>query len=93
MLRFYAPLPVRRLRARRVYELRAPRRSSFSSSSASDSTALRNVSRWSDSFGLCAFACGSSTPVTRICAPGNSRTRSAMNGIEPPTPMSTDSTP
>ena len=42
---------------------------------------------------LCAWVAGSSTPVTRIVASGNRAANSAMNGIEPPIPISTASTP
>ena len=42
---------------------------------------------------LCACVAGSSTPVTRIAAFGNAAANSAMNGIEPPMPMSTGSVP
>ncbi len=37
---------------------------------------------------LCACVAGSSTPVTRIFAVGNAAANSAMNGIEPPIPVS-----
>ena len=36
---------------------------------------------------------GSSTPVTRILARGKAAANSAMNGMDPPIPMSTTSVP
>ena len=45
------------------------------------------------SFGPCAWVYGSETPVTRIAAFGNISWKVAMNGIDPPTPISTGATP
>ena len=42
---------------------------------------------------LCACVAGSSTPVTRIFASGKAAANSAMNGIDPPTPVSIAAVP
>ena len=63
------------------------------SSRASARTARSNSGRWSPSFGPCARVSGSSTPVTRMLAPGNASWNSAINGVEPPVPMSTGAAP
>src|SRR5690242_19936676 len=74
----------------KAYGLRAD---SFSNSSASATHARSNSPQCRLSFGPCALPCGSSTPVTRIDAFGKSSWNVAMNGIEPPMPMSTGSAP
>ena len=66
---------------------------SASSSSASDVAARSSTPRSRLSLMLCACVAGSSTPVTRILASGKAAANSAMNGIDPPTPMSTASVP
>ena len=59
------------------------------SSRASARQTRSNSARCRPSLAPCARVSGSSTPVTRIAASGNSSANCAMNGIEPPTPMST----
>src|ERR1700704_3541218 len=58
---------------------------------ASAAAARSSTQRCRLSLMLCACVCGSSTQVTRIFADGNAAANSAMNGIEPPTPVSTGS--
>src|SRR5207342_809508 len=52
-----------------------------------------NSARCRPSLAPWARVSGSSTPVTRTLASGNASRNSAMNGIDPPTPMSIGSTP
>src|SRR5207342_2471109 len=52
-----------------------------------------NSARCRPSLAPWARVSGSSTPVTRTLASGNASRNSAMNGIDPPTPMSTGAVP
>ena len=60
---------------------------------ASATQTFSNSPRCSDSLAPWARVSGSSTPVTMIDASGKRAEKSEMNGIEPPTPMSTGSVP
>src|SRR5699024_6543549 len=76
-----------------VHASRPPRAPAPRSSSASARQTFENSPRWSDSSMLWARDSGSSTPVTSTSACGNTSSRSAMNGMEPPRPVSTAGTP
>src|SRR5699024_5953147 len=65
----------------------------LASTSTCASIAWRNTDKSNDSFGECALVSGSSTPVSRILALGKASTRSATNGIDPPSPVSIAAVP
>src|SRR3954469_20837349 len=62
-------------------------------SRASATHAFCHISRCRLSSMPCQREAGSPTPVTSTAAPGYARANSALNGIEPPTPISTTSRP
>ena len=76
-----------------MFGLSSPDQPRLASSNASAVAARSSTPRSRLSLTLCACVAGSSTPVTRIADFGNAAANSAMNGIEPPIPMSIGSVP